>query len=89
MTTAIQRASREPTAGMTFYPGERLRCPARIARGNGSQPCGRPIEIRLPPRTRAEVRVVAIPHFQAGEVLVECKQKRCRAQLAIRFEGVA
>ncbi len=76
-------------AGMTFYPGERLRCPARIARGNGSECCRRPIEIRLPPRTRAEVRVVAIPHFQAGEVHIECKRKCCRAQLAIRFEGVA
>ncbi len=74
---------------MTFYPGERLRCPARIARDNGSEPCGRPIEIQLPARTRAEVRVVAIPHFKAGEVLVECKRKCCRAQLAIRFEGVA
>ena len=74
---------------MTFSPGEWLRCPARIARGNGSEPCGRPIKIRLPPRTRAEVRVVAIPHFKAGEALVECERKCCRAQLAIRFEGVA
>ncbi len=76
-------------ASLTFYPGEWLRCPARIARDNGSECCGRPIEIRLPPRTRAEVRVVAIPHFKAGEVHIECKRRSCRAQLAIRFEGVA
>ena len=74
---------------MTSYPGEWLRCPARIAQDNGSECCGRPIEIKLPPRTRAEIRVAAIPYYHPGEVHVECKRKCCRAQLAIRFEGVA
>lgn len=76
-------------AGLTFYPGEWLCCPARIARRHGSEPCGKPIEIKLPPQTRAEVRVVVIGRFHAGEVVVKCKRKSCRAQLAIRFEGVA
>lgn len=74
---------------LMFSPGEWLRCPARISRGNGSEPCRKPIEIQLPARTRAEVRVVAIPHYRPGEVRIECKRKSCRAQLAIRFEGVA
>ena len=74
---------------MTFHPGEWLRCPARISRGNGSEPCRKPIEIQLPSRTRAEVRVVAIPHCKPGEAWVVCKRKSCRAQLAIQFEGVA
>ena len=74
---------------MTFYPGEWLRCPARISRGNGSEPCRKPIEIQLPSRTRAEVRVVAIPQCKPGEVWVVCKRKSCLARLAIRFEGVA
>ena len=74
---------------MTFHPGEWLRCPARISRGNGSEPCRKPIEIQLPSRTRAEVRVVAIRHCKPGEIWVVCKRKSCRAQLAIRFEGVA
>ncbi len=74
---------------MTFYPGEWLRCPARISRRNGSEPCGKPIEVKLPPQTRAEVRVASIPDYRPGEVHVECKRQSCRAQLAIRFEGVA
>lgn len=77
-----------PWNGVRFFPGERLHCPAQIRRGNGSKPCRRPIEIDLPSRTRAEIRVVAIPHFRAGEVLVTCKRRSCRAQLAIQFEGV-
>ena len=47
-----------------------MRCPARISRGNGSEPCRKPIEIQLPSRTRAEVRVIAIrgegKNFSAG-----------------------
>ena len=74
---------------MRFHPGERLCCPARISRGNGSEPCGRPIEMNLPSRTRASVRVMGIPHCKPGEVWVVCKRKSCRAQLAIQFEGVA
>jgi len=66
-----------------FFPGDRLHCPARISRGNGSEPCRRPIEIDLPPQTLATVRVVAISHFRAGEILVTCKRRSCRAQLGI------
>ena len=74
---------------MTFHPGEWLRCPARISRGNGSEPCGRTLEIGVPPMTRASVRIMAIPRCKPGEVWVVCKRKSCLAQLAIRFEGVA
>ncbi len=74
---------------MRFFPGDRLHCPARISRGNGSESCRRPIEIDLPPQTIATVRVVAILKCYPGEGHMVCKRRSCRAQLAIRLEGVA
>lgn len=75
---------------MTFHPGETVRCPARISRASGSEVCRRPIEmLNLPSRTRANVRVMAIVRCKPGEIWVTCKRRSCRAQLAIRFEGVA
>ncbi len=74
---------------MKFSPGERLHCPNRISRGNGTAACWYPIEILLPPETRATGRVAAIPRYYPGEAQVECKRRGCRAQLAIRLDGVA
>jgi hypothetical protein len=73
-------------AAVTFHPGERLRCPGRIARGRLSGPCRRPIEIDLPPQTVAEVRVVELT-FRPGEVQVWCK--RCKSQLGVMPRAVA
>ena len=80
--------------GVNFLPGERLHCPNRISRGNGSEPCKKPIKVNglaveLPSRTRAVVRVMAIPHCHPGELWITCERRSCRAQLAIRSEPVA
>ncbi len=74
---------------MKFLPGDRLHCPNRISRGNGSEPCNKPIEVNVPSRTWAIVRIMEIPHCHPGELWVTCKRRSCHAQLAIRSEPVA
>ncbi len=63
-------------SSVTFFSGDQMRCPARISRGNGSELCGRPIEIDLPPQTRAKVRVVVIPQYHPGEARVAAFRAR-------------
>ena len=71
---------------MTFHPGEHAKCPARVHRGNGTQRCGRDLELLAGPQTAIKVRIVALKP-EPGEAVQYCR--RCGTMLAIRLEALA
>ena len=69
----------------TFNPGEWLRCPARL---NGqAAACRRRLEWLVGPATRVQVRVLAIPGLEPGELYLVCA--RCGSELAVKAVEVA
>ncbi len=71
------------TRVVTFYPGERAKCPARVPRR--SAPCGGNLQLLAGPRTSITVRVVAL-RPEPGEAVQFCRC--CKTMLAIQVEAV-
>jgi len=66
---------------LTFYPGERAKCPARVSRGHGTERCGRDLGLYASDRTIIVVRV-ATGDLKPGEMVRQCA--RCSTRLGIR-----